>query len=92
MSRRKNSVKKPFTNASRGAFRVQRTLVICWSAVVHIQAIKYEVINTNIGSSYLYTNIGPYYKSIGLSYISKDWFIIYMQILGHIIKVLVYHI
>ena len=27
VSRRKNSVKKPFTNASRGAFRVQRTLV-----------------------------------------------------------------
>ena len=27
VSRRKNSVKKPFTNASRGTFRVQRTLV-----------------------------------------------------------------
>ena len=45
-----------------------------------------HIISTNIGSSYLYTNIGPYYKSIGLSYISKGWFIIYMQILGHIIS------
>ena len=27
----RNSVKKPFTNASRGAFRVQRTLVIILS-------------------------------------------------------------
>ena len=36
VSRHKNSVKKPFTNASRGAFRVQRTLVL-YNMIIYSQ-------------------------------------------------------
>lgn len=44
VSRRKNSVKKPFTNASRGAFRVQRTLVTVHSNIDH----QYDSVPTNV--------------------------------------------